>query len=553
MPDETNQQQNQPQYVTLTSTPYSQEIPEIKESSEAVVNHMEEIAVPVVDEGKVDISYGDPADFFSEPPDPIVEKSEEEMLQAAGLVLQSVPDAELKWNNLGIVVPGTKDEEVLYRQRNKEILSAFRDGTLEEKSRDLGSGPAVFADAINALSPHRDEIEDQMKRVKSSLPETEDLSNVLKENTGGILNALNQTVPKRFADELIGKEADIGFTILSGGIRRVWLWNSGFYVYLRPMDLATLHAYYLMTQTEQNEHGKMYGIPYYYYGDYEIKRHFMTKVLPKIICGSNYIHWGDTERLLGAISYNDFDLLVLQAAYMLNPEGSPTSFTCSTEKCGHIEQHLSDLSKLQLINTKMVTQEAIDIMTSRSSQQFRDPDIQLYQTALGLNDEYRIDAEDVGSKSTLWTFHRRVPSMAEYLTIGEDLIKILLNATHSTDIEGINDAYRYSQLLMFLPWFSKVSAGFSGNKERYSVQNVVENRSAITNSLNRLMMSSQSKEFSESMKKYAYDTRISQLAYYYPECPKCHTPPKDSIDGYIPFDPVKSFFTLAVRSLNLHG
>ncbi len=56
-------------------------------------------------------------------------------------------------------------------------------------------------------------------------------------------------------------------------------------------------------------------------------------------------------------------------------------------------------------------------------------------------------------------------------------------------------------------------------------------------------------DFADKMKEYILDTKIQHICFYFPECPKCHTEPKTSYQGYIPYDPMHAFFTLALMKL----
>ena len=54
-------------------------------------------------------------------------------------------------------------------------------------------------------------------------------------------------------------------------------------------------------------------------------------------------------------------------------------------------------------------------------------------------------------------------------------------------------------------------------------------------------------KFADMMKDYITSTQISKIAFYYPECTKCHAVPELSNEGYLAYDPMYTFFILALR------
>ena len=55
--------------------------------------------------------------------------------------------------------------------------------------------------------------------------------------------------------------------------------------------------------------------------------------------------------------------------------------------------------------------------------------------------------------------------------------------------------------------------------------------------------------FGDLIKDYILSTKITHIAFYYPECPDCHTVPATSYGGFIPYDPMNAFFSLGLTKL----
>ena len=444
-----------------------------------------------------------------------------------------------------ISVPLSKIEDMdayanrIVAEKPAEALMQLNDG-----ASDL----TAVLDAEREYTNARDQQLDALKRVK---PE------VLKRSIGGVGDT-KATVKSRFKEtntlEVSGEDGQIVFAaMLSGGMRRIPLWNSGITITLRPLTLDQLRRYSLEVTTRDNEYGRTFGAFYYMYANYEISSYIIERLLPIAICGSNYVHWntGSKEALLKVISIQDYPTILWAMGVMMHPNGVPINFVCAEPGCGHVSREKADISKLRLLNTEVINDQMIEHF--KSNKKVNDEDLAKYRSYLPFNRKLILDTGEEGTPEfRRWTFHLKEPSLFDWRAVGRDFVGELRKTADVTVQDEVNDYLFYNYLRAYKPWIEKIELSSYMNDQLKTAivtnDGDPRNNATIYACLNDLRMTARA-EVDKMFQDYIQDTQISHICFYYPKCPKCGKEPAVSYHGYIPYDPERAFFTLALMKL----
>lgn len=417
----------------------------------------------------------------------------------------------------------------------------------DDKMSDVASDYSSMERCLNYFSENLD----MMARAISHIREP--LNEVLKHTRGGVGDA-DATLSSRFKGkarvELSEVDSYMTMATMTGGMRRITLWNSGIHVTLRKIPLNVLNEYYKLINEKDYEYGKEFGGFYYNFADLAIKEYMIESLLPIAICTSNYAHWRNTDKLLQAISIQDFDTLVWGMACMLHPRGTSVNFTCGKPNCGHVHRIKSDLTKLRLLNTDLINDEMINHF--RKSGPVTDEDLQRYKQALNLKKTLSFNINPEGDQDELWKFNLKQISLADHLDIGRDFNAELRRAVHVDNRTEVTDYTIYNLYRTFKPWLESVECTIhhdDGQDQTLVWNNTGTEESDKSMYLALDTISNEVDDFEKQMQDYIVDSRISHIAFYMPKCPKCGGVPSIGYHGYIPYDAMRNFFTLVLMKL----
>ena len=350
--------------------------------------------------------------------------------------------------------------------------------------------------------------------------------------------------------KLDGATARMAFAgALGGGIRRITLWNSGITITLRSLTLDVLNQYYNEINHTDYQFAKEFGAFYYLYSDLSISEYIIAHLLPHAISGSNYVDWQNTDKLLSVISWQDFPTILWAMGAMMHPNGAAINFVCAEEGCGYVHREQADLNKLRLLNTDLISDEMVDFF-KRTAGGVKDEDLVEFRKLAKLDRDINIEYTTGEVKKNL-KFAMRQASISDYLNIGRDYNAQLRKACDVTNQQEVSQHMAFNYFRCFVPWIENISLSLTMGDDVTEID--VDNNGTDENieTINIVMNELQENypTFNELVKDYILETRISHIAFYFPECPKCHKEPPLSYHGYIPYDPMRAFFTLALMKL----
>lgn len=446
-------------------------------------------------------------------------------------------------DKMGISIPLSKIEDIQnyslreFVQNQDKAREILNDMTSTLSS--IRNSVDVFSEATNLLKEALEKLGDKIK-------------DSLQYGYKGVGDA-KATVYAKYKGQdrvtLDGAKGRMAFNSLTGGMRKITLWNSGITVTLRNIPLDALNEYYREVNHADYEYGKEFGAFYYLFADLLISEHIINNLLPIVICSSNYIHWKDTEKLKQAIAWQDFHTLLWAMGLMMHPAGATVNFVCAEEGCGHVHSEFVDLSKLRLLNTELLNDEVLDHF--KKPGWVTDEDLVEFRKKINLNKSIEFDYDD-GNMPKHWKVNLKQASVFDFLTVGRDYNTELLRHYKGTDRTEVHQYNTYNIYRSFKPWIDSIEMTIKydeSNSQTFILNNdgTDDNDRTVYDILDQFQQ--YSKEFGDLMKDYILSTKISHIAFYFPECPKCHKEPVNGYHGYVPYDPMQAFFTLALIKL----
>ena len=492
--------------------------------------------------------------------EPITGKAEEKTVDFDAIMDEQMANIDsgktemVNTDKMPISVPlSGSDALVAFQQR--EIIKNLN--CITDVMRDMTSTIQSCNSAKETYTKNFNLLMDGLKRIVERLDNDkidpkEHLKKVLTQRTGSISDGLANPFNKyRDKDNITleGNTAVSVMTALTGGMRRVVLWNSGFYITLRRLPLDELNSFYQEMNHGDYEYGKEFGLFYYLFADHAIVKFIIENLLPRAICGSNYAHWNDAQKLRQQISAQDFPVILAAMGQMLHPRGANANFICAEEGCGHVHSETIDLSKLRLNNEDLINEEMREHFAKKTH--VNDTDLEEYRNKAKLNKEieFKVGKDDY---EQLWQLKLKQASVFDMQMVGADYLKELAKKCDLSNETEVYNNIIYNQFRCFRPWIESVSLtqkNAEGVPKTFTIENngTPEMDQVIFTILDDFQQNVPT--FADAMKQYILDTKITHICFYFPECPKCHTEPKNSYHGYIPYDPMHAFFTLALMKL----
>lgn len=460
----------------------------------------------------------------------------EALEQAAG------DDIEMKHlDQMGLSIPLSNAEKLIQHQKNEGLRQK---DTLQEQLNDATSDIQATIEAARQYTKSREELLESLKHIKN-IESLQPSFKGIGDNEADIF--------KKYSDKkeihLEGDSGLLALTTITGGLRRVCLWNSGFTITLRALPIGALGQFYQEISHEDFQYGREFGMFYYLFSDISITEYIITNLLPLVICGSNYINWKDTKKLISAISYQDYPTILWAMGTMMYPSGIDVSFICSEPDCDYVHKQKVDLSKLRLLNTDIINDAMVEHF-KRGSTWITDEMLVEYRKNSNLNSTIEFDytANELHKK---WKIYLKQPTIAEFVKVGNDFIGELRKKCRLSEAENVGLYTSYMFNRVYKPWIDKAELTLTKDGEDHTF--IIDNSDDSNNDEAIYLIleefQSEAPEFATKVRDYINTTKISHIAYYFPECPKCHKEPEMSYHGYLPYDPMQSFFTLTLIKL----
>lgn len=335
--------------------------------------------------------------------------------------------------------------------------------------------------------------------------------------------------------EVKGKAAVTLVSSLVSGLRRVRLYNSGFSIRLRPPSKSEMYQFVVKCKSTEYEFGRVFGVLSYLPANVELIQ-AAKELIELCTCDSNLDGWNIPGTISQNIAYPDVQTALWGLLALMYPEGVPVTILCNLPSCGKADEAMVDPAKMRINDYSRISTDAVKY-TCENTMRTKE-DLQKYHL------ELMKDRETV-SLDNGFHVHVRVPSLEDYIQCGIAYVSELaavVSTKKAVDCEAMvqNKYYR-----IFVPYIEKITYvdPNTGNVV------VISDPTTIPDVLDKLELDGSNEKFRELMHDYIGRRRVSHFGYVYDKCPHCGTVPDIAINGFIPVDILRTFFTLTTMRL----
>ena len=331
------------------------------------------------------------------------------------------------------------------------------------------------------------------------------------------------------------------------GMYRVQLYNSGFWLDLRPPTLIDIDSWMQSVDTEFKELGRVLGGHAHAVIDVYIKQKFFD-ILPSLIQRSNFEEYNDVNKLVNNISYHDYDTLLWAMCCMMYKDGIGAGIYCTNPDCRYVDDHqYIDLRNICFLNTEIFNPAAMEWMTrgaQAGSKLLTESDLLQYrEQILNFNKTLKYD-----NGQTVYML--KVPVIKEFIDESASLIsqmERLLNGNHDITTDIVSNQLTYHLYKMLNPWIKTLLLC----NEKGDVQYQISDRAAIFDSLDIDQL--ESTTIYDDITSFIRDTKISYYSSTTLKCPKCGKVADLQHDNMFPLDMQYLFFGLSCHMLERTG
>lgn len=318
---------------------------------------------------------------------------------------------------------------------------------------------------------------------------------------------------------------------LINGIKKVYFYNSGFYVFIRPATQDELHEYYIECRATEFEFGYVFGQLNYIPIDIYVRKAGI-KLFKKLITSSNLENW--EENFEKCLSFPDFDVCLWAIASLMFQNGVSAEFVCHNESCRNIDHAKIDIAKMRFNDYTRLGKEALEFCASST--------IKTPEMLANYHKNILKDCEHITLNDN-WSLDIRCPSFMEEILDGEAYVAELADKIQTNSYADCTSYLRAKYFRIFSPFIEKITYKDSNGKNIFFT-----NKESLPSTINALQLDPEIK-LADSIIDFIKRTKISFIAYNYNKCPRCGAVPTSAVRGLIPCDVQQSFFILVVNQL----
>ena len=357
---------------------------------------------------------------------------------------------------------------------------------------------------------------------------------------------------------LNGKEAAMILQSCLGGLHRVCLLNSGFWVVLRAPGMDELNELFNTIDAEGRELGRSLGAHFALISDMYIKRKFLELLIKRrIIVESNFENIYDKDEFEKALSFHDYDALMHGLLSICTRKGLRMQMYCP--KCHEeSEETRMDISACKFIDRSLMTDAMIAhwnrkrdakgnrIMLGRE-------DLRRYREMLPVKTETIVQLVNNGFSNTRVEMDLATPSFARYFRVGArlitDLTQTMNNIAKGNEDKAdlIKDSLEIHGYQLIAPWVQQLRV--YEDKDSKEPVLITEDTDVILDYLDGIIQDDQTLDTIGTLNEFISKTRITYIGTFSLECPHCHAKPETGGINFYPIDVHTVFFGQCFRLL----
>lgn len=330
-----------------------------------------------------------------------------------------------------------------------------------------------------------------------------------------------------------GADAKITFAIMSGRLKRIPLYNSGFSIDVTESPLDMLNAWQNRAHDLTNAYGRQFGGLFYFFHDLMIKEACVDLILPLILNSTcRGFNRGDT--LVRAIKLVDLKMILNGLAALLFPAGFTYTHICQNPsgKCTHHETLKIDINKFARYDFGKMSDYCIQHM-----HRVTDVTPELLST---YHQKLGFDGREIRYKN--YGFTLKVPSLFDYLEYGRIYNGELLSKVFVDNPDAIFRAVSYSYYRLYAPYVAKVTF----YNDDGTVCMSTSDQSTITLNLLQIQAEDREESLMKAFEAFINATEIGYVSYPAVPCPVCKFVPGS---GHHNVDPMIAFFIQSAMKL----
>lgn len=315
--------------------------------------------------------------------------------------------------------------------------------------------------------------------------------------------------------------------MLTQGIKRVQLFNSGFNVDIRAPKLSELAEYWRESTSTEDEYGRLLGQLCYLPADIYYKRAAMN-LLEKLVVNSNLEEFNTPGTLRKALSFLDFDTVMWAIGSLMFPKGLEADFLCHNKNCRYVEKNRVSVKDMRYNDWSLLSTE--DILFTISNEKRNLEALTKYRE--------RIKNRGVSKKiNDEWSAVFRIPTMYE---MEASHLAHLAELTKEVQLTALADAAMYVAVKYY-----GILAPFIDELTYRSPESgkIIKMAGDILPSTLEALQTTDDIDFADTVRSFINDSKISHICFSYNKCPKCGELPSSGIGHLIPCDVHRVFFT----------
>lgn len=352
--------------------------------------------------------------------------------------------------------------------------------------------------------------------------------------------------------DVSGKEAILAIKARLGGIVRVNLLNSGFWVALRSPQLNELQEIFATIDFDNKEIGRILGGHFALITDMYLKRKFVEILVNKrLIVESNFADIFKAGAFVRNLAYHDYETLLHGIVTLMTRGGM--RYRCICPSCGMVSVETLDMSACKFINEDLWTPEVAawwNNVVGPDGKPLRrtENDLATYrEQILGRKETYSQEFDNgLGDKVKIDLVIKE-PTMARFFEIGDKLIKNLnetIDAVSDGDsdkAEMIKASISIHQYQLIAPWIEELVLW----RDEKNVEIKTTDSTAILEHLDQSIQ--QDSKLFDALTKYIKDSRFVWIGTQSIRCPQCGAKPTTAMDSFYPLEIQTIFFGLLSR------
>lgn len=239
---------------------------------------------------------------------------------------------------------------------------------------------------------------------------------------------------------------------LINGIKKVYFYNSGFHVFIRPATQDELHEYYIECRATEFEFGYVFGQLNYIPIDIYVRKAGI-KLFKKLITSSNLENW--EENFEKCLSFPDFDVCLWAIASLMFQNGVSAEFICHNETCRNVDKAKIDIAKMRFNDYTRLGKEALEFCASST--------IKTPEMLVNYHKNILKDCEHITLNDT-WSLDIKCPSFIEEILDGEAYVAELADKIQTNSYADCTSYLRAKYFRVFSPFIEKITYKDSNGK-----------------------------------------------------------------------------------------